>query len=225
MVANPRKYVRIIVLVLALTLFTAYLPAIVKVGEDMLSHKEEAPMAPPVIEKVPVYVPSAIPLGNDTETYGDVRMFRMVEEITYDARITTKGNGRAATPEEFAEFCNAFKASRIETKATRGLAAVSDVFWKKTNVWAGFVTTNKDRTFILVLVKVGDSPVFAKVDVLSDDPAKEWKVWQAEDEDTEDTIAGSAFQVYLGVGDDVLSFSAPPSWNAFVLRETRANSY
>ena len=197
------EYIIGVIAIVAFILSAVYLPQMVQTGEnatkEILPHEEPVPQ-PVKIVKEKVYVPSSIPLENSTETYGDVRMLKMVEAITHNARIETKGLGRAATQQELAEFSAAFDNSEIENRAARGIAAISDVFLKKTNVWVGHFSTNKDRVFILVLVRVADSPTFLKIDVLSSDPETRTKVWQAEDEDTADTVAGEARQVFLCAG-------------------------
>lgn len=154
------------------------------------------------VEK-PVYVASSMPLSEKTRTYGSEQMHLMIADITMDTRIATKGSGRAATPDEFTEFCSEFKNNSLRTKAVRGIDTVDNVFWGRNDVWAGYMVTKKNhRTFVLVLVMAGGKPAFAKIDVLSDDPANEWSVWQTETDKTEESVTGIASQVFLAAGGE-----------------------
>lgn len=197
--------------VVLLIIFAVYIPQMVNIGGEVKDNATKVLLPPSkgvanesnktIYIREPVYVPGSMPLGVNTDTYGENSMMKKVEDITYDAgSITTEGIGRAATPEEFAELCRVFKNSTIENRMARGVAVLGDVFWKRNNVWAGYFATNKDKKFLLVLVQFGDKPEFVKVDTQTNEPATKWRVWEVETEKTEKSSAGRASQVFLCAG-------------------------
>jgi hypothetical protein len=200
------QYFKIGLAIAVLILLAAYLPQIVQTGEGIKNMTKPAPAAAGnastviTVEK-PVYVAGSINLTANTRTFNDVQMWRMVAKRTAKGTtVTTKGTGRAATQEEWTNFLKYFENNKISTKAIKGTTAISDVFWNQTNVWAGYFVTNKDRTFLLVLINVGKDPEFAKLDVLSSDPETNWSIWKKETEDDKDSAIGAAAQVFLGAG-------------------------
>ena len=150
-----------------------------------------------------IQVPGSINASENTRSYSDGQVFNMVKKLIINGcRISVKGsNLRTATPTEFQAFLKKLKESNsIATPLARGIVAESEAFYKGSQVCAGYFITKKDRTFLLVLVMMGNKPVLVKVDALADDPETQWSVWQAENDDTADSATGEAYIVVLTGG-------------------------
>lgn len=191
------KYVKWGTIVILLLLAVVLIPRIFPEEPPKLPSPEVEkgePVTKVIYRETEVVVPGSIEVEATTKTYSDGEVWRLIDDIvlgkTWITTLPDGGRLRPASKEEFQGFLKEFKAKVTgprTSRAAKAQALLGSYFWNnesRKKIGAGHFITDEGRVFILVMIYVGGSPQFAKIDVFSNDPEKDWRLWTKGEEKT-----------------------------------------